>query len=739
MNVSKIKLKMYPKSKNIVYILFITLALILPVQATNYNVSSATDIINTMKIAQPGDTLIMANGVWTNQQIVFEGQSTESNPIVLKAETPGYVILNGSSYLRINGKYLVVDGLRFVDGVPANGAVIEFRNGSSKLASHCRLTNTSIVNCNPGNINTDYKWVSIYGTDNRVDHCYFEGKNHSGATLVVWVTKATSPNHHLIDHNYFGYRPELGFNGGETIRIGDSGNSMYNSASVVEYNYFEHCNGEIEIISNKSDGNTYRYNTFRECEGVVTMRHGDSCFVYGNFFFGNNKPLTGGVRLIASGHKVYNNYFENLAGTAADWRAAIVMMNGIENSPLNGYFQVDSAIVVNNTIVNCLNSFLIGVKKLDDNTQILPPKNSTIANNLVLSNNQLVEYITEPINLMWEGNIMQGATLGITQPSGITLEDPKLAIASDELWRPESNSPAIGAEVGNYDFVDYDMDGQLRTLPKDVGADQLSQDPITIKPLSPNEDVGPAWMKTTVLLTLSITQIGTGNISADPPGFFYNLGNSVTLTAIPGVGSSFSGWEGDTVSTDNPIILIMNSNKSLTARFIDPQKYNIAVWVNGSGRVVLNPSNGPYIEGSQVIVTAIPDSGWEFNSWSGDISGTENPIVITIQKNISATVNFGRVTSVEDKSLDLNYKLEQNYPNPFNPSTKINYSINESGLVKLSVYSILGEVVSILVNRYQGAGSYNVVFDASNIESGVYFYKLESGNKIQIKKMILIK
>ena len=415
------------------------------------------------------------------------------------------------------------------------------------------------------------------------------------------------------------------------------------------------------------------------------------------------------------------------------------MMNGIENSPLNGYFQVDSARVVNNTIVNCLNSFLIGVKKDDDNTQILPPKNSTIANNLVLSNNQLVRYNTEPINFMWEGNIMQGASLGIDQPSGITLDDPKLAIASDGLWRPESNSPAVGTEVGTYDYVDYDMDGQPRVLPKDVGADQLSQAPITIKPLSASDDVGPAWMKTQVPVSLSIFKIGTGTIIADPSSFVYNPGTLVTLTATPAVGSTFDGWEGDTVSTDNPIILAMNSNKSLTARFIDSKTYNVATWSNGSGRVELNPSSGPYLEGSQVTATAIPDSGWEFKNWSGDISGTENPIQITVEKNTLAVANFDKVTSVEDNFLDLDYNLEQNYPNPFNPVTTVTFSIPNEDRVNLFVQNILGENVEQLFNEIKPKGFYTVKFDGENLSSGIYFITLQTSEFHQTRKMILQK
>lgn len=115
-----------------------------------------------------------------------------------------------------------------------------------------------------------------------MDHCYFVGKNHSGTLLVVWMD--SSPDFHTIDHNYFGYRPEYGANGAETIRIGTSDWSMYNSNCIVEYNYFEECDGEIETISNKSCENIYRYNTFYRTAGTLTLRHGNRCEVYGNFF-----------------------------------------------------------------------------------------------------------------------------------------------------------------------------------------------------------------------------------------------------------------------------------------------------------------------------------------------------------------------------------------------------------------------------------------------------------------------
>jgi hypothetical protein len=85
------------------------------------------------------------------------------------------------------------------------------------------------------------------------------------------------------------------------------------------------------------------------------------------------------------------------------------------------------------------------------------------------------------------------------------------------------------------------------------------------------------------------------------------------------------------------------------------------------------------------------------------------------------------------------YRLEQNYPNPFNPVTIISYSIPKAGNVKLTVFDILGREVAALVNENKTAGSYNIEFDASNLASGVYVYKMESGEFIQTKKMILIK
>lgn len=100
----------------------------------------------------------------------------------------------------------------------------------------------------------------------------------------------------------------------------------------------------------------------------------------------------------------------------------------------------------------------------------------------------------------------------------------------------------------------------------------------------------------------------------------------------------------------------------------------------------------------------------------------------------------GLTTLTSDEKINLNsYSLFQNYPNPFNPTTTISYSIPNREFVELKVYDLLGNQVANLVNEFKSVGSHSVNFNASNLSSGIYFYKLKAGNYIQTKKLILLK
>ncbi len=98
------------------------------------------------------------------------------------------------------------------------------------------------------------------------------------------------------------------------------------------------------------------------------------------------------------------------------------------------------------------------------------------------------------------------------------------------------------------------------------------------------------------------------------------------------------------------------------------------------------------------------------------------------------------VVGVEDEATVVNsFELEQNYPNPFNPSTTIKYNLPEAGMVTLKVYDVLGKEVATIVNQVQNQGSHEVSFNASNLASGLYIYKISAGNFVSSKKMMLMK
>ncbi len=96
-------------------------------------------------------------------------------------------------------------------------------------------------------------------------------------------------------------------------------------------------------------------------------------------------------------------------------------------------------------------------------------------------------------------------------------------------------------------------------------------------------------------------------------------------------------------------------------------------------------------------------------------------------------------TSTEDDQLPASFSLDQNYPNPFNPTTSIRYSTDQVGPVELKVYNLLGVEVATLVDHVQSAGQHTVTFDATDLPSGVYFYRLSNADKTVTRRMMLMK
>ncbi len=404
-------------------------------------VNNTEEFNEAVKQAKPGDKITLANGVWKDAELTFVGKGTAEKPIVLTVEEKGKVTLEGQSYLRMGGEYLVVEGLVFKNGYTPTSEVISFRKNKETLCNNCRVTECVIDNYNnPERFESDY-WVGIYGKNNRFDHNYLVGKRNVGVTLAVRLNTVESrENHHLIDHNYFGHHPIMGSNGGETLRIGTSHYSLTNSNTIVEYNYFDRCNGEHEIISNKSCQNTFRYNTFYECQGTLTMRHGNETLVEGNYFFGNGKSNTGGIRIINETQKVINNYCEGLTGYR--FRGALVIMNGVPNSPINRYFPVIDSEASNNTFVNC---DYIQLCAGSDAERSAVPKNTVVNNNIFYNEKKddLFTVYDDISGISFDGNILS-KNISPIAPSGFAQKKIEFKRDKNGILLPTDKSIKAG-------------------------------------------------------------------------------------------------------------------------------------------------------------------------------------------------------------------------------------------------------------------------------------------------------
>ena len=143
--------------------------------------------------------------------------------------------------------------------------------------------------------------------------------------------------------------------------------------------------------------------------------------------------------------------------------------------------------------------------------------------------------------------------------------------------------------------------------------------------------------------TLTVNVVGEGTVL--PISGSYDAGSTVTLTAKPETGWKFVGWSGDITSTDNPLDVTITKNMTITALFekIQAQKYTLSVGKVGEGSVSFNPIGGSYDAGTEVKLTATPETGWKFVGWSGDAEGSTNTLTVKMTKNMSITATFEKI------------------------------------------------------------------------------------------------
>lgn len=453
--------------------------------------------------ATPGTEIVLANGVWQDVRIRFYGMGTEDAPITLRAETPGEVLIQGASDLKLGGEYLIVDGLHFTKGATPSRSVVQFYINNDTLANHSRVTNCVIKDYNQPQKDKQDLWVLFRGRHNQLDHCYLAGKSNRGPTVRIDLAGNESiKNYHRITHNHFGPRPPKGGPSAETIQLGDSGTSMAPSHTLVADNLFDRCNGEVEVISSKTNFNEFRNNVFYKSEGSLVTRHGNYCTVDGNYFIGDETtPNVGGVRLIGTGHWVTNNYFYNLRGEI--FRGPLAVMNGIPRPAINRYIQVTDVVVAYNTWVNCSSPWQFGVGSNVDQKDVLPaseirsetPIRTLVANNIIYNTEgddlPIIRYDSID-GIDFKSNVINNQGVRFEGVEGLETKDISMSELEENVWVPSTDLSDVDVYYGfEFDQITKDLLGNSRTEDNTIGAvNGTNVQPPNIMDLS---QYGPDW------------------------------------------------------------------------------------------------------------------------------------------------------------------------------------------------------------------------------------------------------
>ncbi len=395
-------------------------------------VNSVPELRTALEKAVPGDLILVSDGSYDlTEPLVISKSGTADHPIVIAAAQTGKAEIKGTAGFRIEAPsaYIVVCGFVFRQ----NAGTFTVAPG----VTHCRIIQ-NVFECPPVNTGTK-PYISVSGDDNEISHNTFQNKKDEGQMVSVQgpggdkMAKRT-----WIHHNYFFNFPPKA-NNCSAIQVGLSGRSMDSAFCIVEYNLFVKCAGENEgAICNKACNNVYRYNTFGEGTEELSLRHGNHCEAYGNFFLGST-----GLRFSGDDHRIYSNYFSGCS-------EAVVCTNGDgevkEGSKLTCHDRSDRVEVIYNTFFNCRNNYRMPSRK-----DGLGATKITFANNLIQGGSP-VTIQGSYVNPVWKDNVLWKVSGGDIPSTGFRSEDPGLKENDYRMNRygniPASNKPLTLADVG---------------------------------------------------------------------------------------------------------------------------------------------------------------------------------------------------------------------------------------------------------------------------------------------------
>jgi poly(beta-D-mannuronate) lyase len=441
-------------------------------QATVTSLAQLQQAINS---ATAGTTITMANGSYAvpsgSPIRISNRHGSSSAPITIVAQSRGGVTLTGAQSFVFSGSSdITISGFAFRQSttleIPADCPRIRLTRNEFGLAPAAE------------------HWVVVRGDDAKIDRNVFHDKSTIGVYLVVDGpgSEAMAQRTYIL-RNYFRDHTFSGSNGGEPIRLGVSGRALSTADATVEYNLFERCDGDPEAISVKSSGNTIRYNTIRSSAGGLVLRHGNENRVEGNYLLSG----ANGIRIYGNDHLIVNNYVSGIQG------AGVVLGSGTERDHYEGESSdsrrgndaPDRVTITLNTLRNN------GQALVGESQRTVPPLDCVVTDNLMAGDSGDLVDMPYLDGLTWSGNILWGQAANGNIPSGYKRADPKLTAGADGVYRLGAGSAAVNAASADHSGqVSDDVDGQPRTAPYDVGADEYSTASPVRRPLNA-ADVGP--------------------------------------------------------------------------------------------------------------------------------------------------------------------------------------------------------------------------------------------------------
>jgi hypothetical protein len=474
-------------------IAFIAIALSTALQAATTTVHTAAELTTAINNLSPGDTIILADGTYSHSGLTIDVAATSTDPVVIKAANVGGAHWQG--YLRLyDSSYVTIEGLVF----DAEAQRYDSQNIHMENSEHCRITRClfDLDESGAGISDIRYWLVVESGRYNEIDHCQFNAKKTTQATLKV-IYNEYRPN---IHHNWFNGRtyPGSNLNGYETLQLGSgsSGCKMESMQAKIDYNLFEECDGEAEIVSVKTSDNYIRFNTFQECRGQLVLRMADNCEVYNNYFLNPSlKTGAGGIRIHGSYNEIYNNYFHKLTDEAIETRFGDTDTTG--GTEETKYRQSIGNLIAYNTMYSSRTHVLdFGTA---DSTYTLPPKDWDIVNNIFTIYQAGLIDGSGDTNTFYENNIADefGGISDITD-MGRTLSSNEmwvvyfgLTVGTDGIYRQTSSSPGRNQATYITDIAYLkDLDHESRDTTPDIGADEYRSYAPSYHPLT-SSDVGP--------------------------------------------------------------------------------------------------------------------------------------------------------------------------------------------------------------------------------------------------------